>query len=176
MCSAYRTKLRNASNGVKTLLGEADIVMCNEKHSTHSTVLVASDLNHSALISWQDLQKLRVIPACFPAIAAVASCFQDLATKTLSAFPSVFSDTLDNKLMCTQRMKIYLKDNSLPYRVSAPRPIPLRFQEPANSEIAKHIASGIIIPCDEPTDWCSPAFLCPKATANVFAWLRTIPN
>ena len=59
-------------------------------------------------------------------------------------------------------MKIYLKDNCVPYRVSAPRPIPLRFQEPANAEISKYIASGIIVPCDKPTKWCSPAFLVPK--------------
>ena len=101
------TELRNASNGVMSLFGEADVVMCNDKHSTQSVVLVSSDLNHSALISWQDLQNLRVIPASFPAVAAVAHCSQDLKTKTLSAFSSVFSDSLDNKpTMCTQRMKI----------------------------------------------------------------------
>ena len=59
-------------------------------------------------------------------------------------------------------MKIYLKDNCVPYRVSAPRPIPLRFQEPTNAEILKYIASGIIVPCDKPTEWCSPAFFVPK--------------
>ena len=141
-------------------------MMCNDKHSTQSVVLVSSDLNHSALISWQDLQNLRVIPASFPAVAAVAHCSQDLKTKTLSAFSSVFSDSLDNKPMCTQRMKIYLKDNCVPYLVSAPHPICLRFQEPAASEISKYIASGIIIPCDEPTEWCSPAFFVPKADGN----------
>ena len=146
------TELHNACNGVMTLLGEAETVLCNDKHSARTVVLVASDLNHSALIGWQDLQKLRVIPASFPAVAAVARCFSDLKTKTLAAFPNVFSDTLDNKPMCAQRMKIYLKDNSVPYRVSAPRPIPLRFQEPANAEIAKYIASGIIAPCDAPTE------------------------
>ena len=156
------TELRNASNGVMNLLGEAETVLCNDKHSARTVVLVASDLNHSALIGWQDLQKLRVIPASFPAVAAVARCYSDLKTKTLAAFPNVFSDTLDNRPMCAQRMKIYLKDNSVPYRVSAPRPIPLRFQEPASAEIAKYIASGIISPCDAPTEWCSPAFFVPK--------------
>ena len=63
--------------------------------------------------------------------------------------------------MCAQQIKLYLKDNAAPYRVSAPRPIPLRFQEAAASEIAKHIASGIIVQCDEATDWCSPAFFVP---------------
>ena len=64
--------------------------------------------------------------------------------------------------MCAQEMKIHMKSGATPYRVSAPRPIPLRFQEPANAEIAKYIASGIITPCDDPTDWCSPAFFVPK--------------
>ena len=45
----------------------------------------------------------------------------------------------------------------MPYRVSAPR-----FQEPANAEISKYIASCIIVPCDKPTEWCSPAFFAPK--------------
>ena len=54
------------------LLGEANVVLCNDKHSAQSVVLVTADLRHSALIGWQDHQKLRVIPASFPAVAAVA--------------------------------------------------------------------------------------------------------
>ena len=64
--------------------------------------------------------------------------------------------------MCANNMKIFLKPNSIPYRVLAPRPIPLRFQEAAYSEIAKYIASGVIVPCSESTDWCFPAFFMPK--------------
>ena len=90
------------------LLGEAQVILCNDKHSTHSTVLVAADLNHAALIVWQDLQKLCVIPASFPAVAAVVQRYKDMKTKTLAAFPSVFSDTLDNKPMCTQKMHIHM--------------------------------------------------------------------
>ena len=82
------------------LLGEAKVVLCNERHSTHSTVLIA------ALIGWQDLQKLRVIPASFPAVAAVAQRFKEVKTKTLSAFPNVFSDTLDNN-QCVHRRCVY---------------------------------------------------------------------
>ena len=107
----------------------ADATLCNDKHSVMSTVLVATYINHSALVSWQDLQKLRVIPQSFPAVAAAVSVYNDMKTKTIAAFPQVFSDTLDNKPMCAEKMKIYLKQNAVPYRVSAPRPIPLRFQE-----------------------------------------------
>ena len=60
---------------------EAQVVLCNDRHSTQTTVLVAADLNHAALIGWQDLQKLRVIPASFPAVAAVAQCFKDIKQK-----------------------------------------------------------------------------------------------
>ena len=80
------TELRNASNTVMSLIGEADVVMCNDKHSTQSVVLVSADLGHSALISWQDLQNLHVIPASFPAVAAAARCFRDLKTKNIIGF------------------------------------------------------------------------------------------
>ena len=103
------------------------------------------------------MQKLCVIPV----VAAVVT-YNDIKTKTIATFPQVFSDTLDDRPMCAENMKIYLKENATPYRVSATRPIPLRFQEPANLEIEKYIKSGIIAPCDEPTDWCSPAFFVPK--------------
>ena len=142
-----RTELRNASGTVMDLLGEADVALCNEKHSVISTVLIARDINHSALISWVDLQKLCVIPKSFPAVVAAAVTYNDIKTKTIAAFPQVFSDTLDDRPMSAEKMKIFLKDNATPYRVSAPRPIPLRFQEPANSEIEKYIKSGIITPC-----------------------------
>ena len=86
------TELHNTSNTVMHLLGESEVVLCKNKHSVFSTVLVASHLNHVALISWQDLQKLHVIPKTFPAVAAV----YNIKTKTIAAFSSVFSDTLDN--------------------------------------------------------------------------------
>ena len=79
------TEIRNASNTIMRLVGEARVVLCNDKHSAVSTVLVSPELNHNALIGWQDLQRLRVIPASFPAVAAVASCFTSLRTKTLAA-------------------------------------------------------------------------------------------
>ena len=97
------TELRNACNGVMSLVGKADTVMCNDRHSNQSVVLVSSDLSHSALISWQDLQSLRVIPASFPAVAAVTRCYQDLKTKTLSAYSLVFSYSLENKPMWVSR-------------------------------------------------------------------------
>ena len=70
-----RTELRNASGAIMDLLGEADVALCNEKYSVISTALVARDINHSALISWVDLQKLRVIPESFPAVVAAVTTY-----------------------------------------------------------------------------------------------------
>ena len=50
------TELKNASGDIMRLLGEAQVVMCNDRHSTQSTVLVTAYLNHAALIGCQDLQ------------------------------------------------------------------------------------------------------------------------
>ena len=67
------TKLRNARNSVMTLLGGADATLCSDKHSVISILLVAAHINHAALVSWQDLQKLHVIPKSFPSVTAAAS-------------------------------------------------------------------------------------------------------
>ena len=79
------------------------------KNILYYPVLIAAHINHSALVSWQDLQKLYLIPKSFPAVAAAISVYNDMKTKTIAAFPKVFSDTLDNKPMCADKMKIYLK-------------------------------------------------------------------
>ena len=89
------------------LVGEAQVLMCNDKHSAITTVLVASDLNHCPLIGWQDLQQLRVIPASFLAVAAATSRFSSLCNKILLVFSLVFSDSLDNKPMCANDMTFF---------------------------------------------------------------------
>ena len=160
------TELRNASNCVMHLVGEARVVLCNDKHSAGTTVLVSPELNYNALIGWHDLKKLRVIPATFPAVAAAASCFDSLRTKTLQTFSHVFSDNLDNRPMCADEMKIFLTANSVPYRVSAPRAIPLRFQEAANAEIpntSPQVSLCLVLSPQIGARW---PFSCPRVTVK----------
>ena len=54
------------------------------------------------------------------------------------------------------KMKIHLSDSAIPYRVSTPRQIPLRFQETARSSLQDLIDAKIIVQETDPTDWCSP--------------------
>ena len=136
-------------------------MLCNDKHSVRTVVLVVSDLNHTALIGWQYLQRLRVIPASFPAVAAVAQCYSELKHKHCRYFQTSSLIHLTANLCVHKKLRFTLK-TIVCHIVSAPRPIPLRFQEPANAEISKYIASSIIAPCNTPTEWCSPAFFVPK--------------
>ena len=124
-------------------------------------VFVSSEVNHPALVGWEDLKLLRVIPASFPAVTAAAAemnCFDKLKGKMLSTYTEVFSNQLGVQPMKVPPMNKYLKDNAVPYRVSGPRPLPQRFEEAAQAEKDQHIASGALTKCDEPTYWCAPGF------------------
>ena len=52
---------------------------------------------------------------------------------------------------------------AVPFRVSVAWQIPLRFTVPAEAAINNLLENGIIVRCDEPTDWCSPGFFVPKS-------------
>ena len=147
-----------------------------KKHSTHSTVLVAADLNHAALIGWQDLQKLRVIPTSFPAVAAVAQCYKDIKTKTLAVFLSVFSDTLDNKPMCVQKMHIHVKDTCVPYRVSAPVLFLFNFRNRQMLGLRSTLHQASLFPATSLLIGVCLPLLFLRATGNAYAWLQITPN
>ena len=49
-------------------------------------------------------------------------------------------------------MNIFLKDNA----------VPQFFEEATQMEIDKHLASGVLVKCDGPTDWCAPEFFVSK--------------
>ena len=53
---------------------------------------------------------------------------------------------------------IHLKENTVPFRISVARQIPLRFQEPAEKSIRQLLDAKIITRCDTRTEWCSPGF------------------
>ena len=143
--------------------GSSDIILRSNTSSTSTTALVSPELKHTILVSWHDLISLGVIPASSPALSAAITSFDTLKLRISARFPTVFSDKLSPQPMRAPKMSVYLKDKPVPYRVSAPRPAPLRFQEAAEVAITDLIQAEIITRCDEPTEWCSPAFFVPKA-------------
>ena len=67
---------------------------------------------------------------------------------------------------------IHLKPDAIPYRVSAARPIPHCFTEPANKTIQNLINNNGIAPCVDPTEMCSLVFFVPKSDGKSFRLVR----
>ena len=153
--------LFSANGGKITVLGSANVIFSTSTCNVPSTVLVATDMTHPVLLSWHDMIKLVIIPASFPWPTA-ASVESSVREQILSAFPSVFSDELGVKPMNSEKVHLHLKDNAIPYRVSAARQIPLRFKEPAEACVKELLNKGVITPCHEPSEWCSPGFFVVK--------------
>jgi hypothetical protein len=155
-------RLLNASGANMNVIGETKVTINNDKYSIDTIAIVARDVSHNVLVSWHDLQRLGVIPASFPA-CATASRMTCLKEVMMGEFPSVFKDELSSEPMKVGEMRIHLTEKYVPYKVSTPRQVPLRFQGEAGRTVKDLLESGVITEEREPTDWCAPAFFVPKA-------------
>ena len=134
----------------------------NSKQSTKTMTIVVNSVSHPVLISWHDLQNLKIIPKVVPASACNVQSQNNIRDNLFKKFTDVFRDTLLPQPMSGEPVKINLKDSAAPFRMSVARQIPLRFQEPANAVIKGLIENKVIAPCPEPTDWCAPGFFVVK--------------
>ena len=61
-------------------------------------------------------------------------------------------------------MRIHLKEGAVPFALHTPRQIPYAFREAVKEELDSMVQQGIIKPCgDEPSEWCHPLVVVPKA-------------
>ena len=83
-------------------------------------------------------------------------------------FPDVLSDDLNGQCMNGPPMEIKLRSDIpiVPKRVLTARQVPRHYQEKANQLVNRLIKEEIITPCNEPTDWISPAHFVPKPGGN----------
>merc|ERR1712148_30365 len=63
-------------------------------------------------------------------------------------------------------MRINLKPDAQPFKVSVARQIPLRFQKNAELALKEFINSGVIVKVSEPTEWCAPGMFVEKPGTN----------
>ena len=63
-------------------------------------------------------------------------------------------------------MNIFLKENAISHCIFSPRLLPQLFEEIAQIQIDKPLTSGVLVKCDEPTDWCVPGFFVPKGNGK----------
>ena len=62
---------------------------------------------------------------------------------------------------------ISLTDDARPVALSSPRRVPIPLLEKVKDELARMQAQGIILPVDQPTDWCSGLVVVPKQSGAV---------
>ena len=55
-------------------------------------------------------------------------------------------------------MHIHIKEGATPRNVTTARRVPLRYESEAEKTVQELIEKGVIVPANETTDWCSPAF------------------
>ena len=143
--------------------------------------LVSDNLHANMLVSWRDLQRLGIISQNFPALAHqvqsaaaahfVASSPADTFEGILAEFADVFDETFVSPML-GDPMVVHLRRNDPSYRavrVSAPRRVPLHFQDEAAKDLQWFLKSGVIVrvPDNERTEWCSPGFFVPKPNGKV---------
>ena len=82
-------------------------------------------------------------------------------SKLMKTFDSVFSDELSEEPMRAPAMKIHLKPNPKPLRISTARQVPLRFKEESDKEVQSYIDKGVIVKVTADYLVCT-WILCPK--------------
>ena len=87
---------------------------------------------------------------------------ESVKEEIVGEFPEVFRDTLTEKPMRVPEMRIELRDNAVPYCITTPRQVPLRYQESISNMLDDLVSSKIIAKETRPAEWCLPAFFVPK--------------
>ena len=99
----------------------------------------------------------RSFPTCL-----CATHHEPIQEEIINIYTEVFTPSLSDEPMNVEPVHIYLMENAVPYRISTPRQVPLRFQNEADSTIIKLLKLGVIIRLDGPEPCCAPAFSVPK--------------
>ena len=134
--------------------------------SSEIHALVSDAIQDEMLLSYTDLILLKIIPGGFPN-TIIESC-REITTcsereKLIRDFPDVLSDELSPQPMKTEKpMHIHLKEGAVPRKVTSARRVPLRYEKEAERTVDELVKKGVIVPANETTDWCSPAFFVPK--------------
>ncbi|XP_068232095.1 uncharacterized protein [Palaemon carinicauda] len=181
-CSATSVTLTADGSQMTPALGTLKATLSLANRSCHAMIQVHEGVQ-MPLLSYAHCKELAIIPPDFPRptlqVVHVNRC-KDLplhANSTpaeareyfLRTFPDVLVSKEDLKAaplrsMAGPPMKIHLKEDAVPFAIHTPRQIPYAFREPVKIELDSMVQQGIIKPCgDEPSEWCHPLVVAPKA-------------
>ena len=182
--SGRKYRIRAANSNSMQCEGTVLIEFSYEGTSVIVKALVSKDIEGDILVSWHDLQLLKVLPPNFPArIDAIDSVAlsesvsvytsssenfelsddqQQQLKKVTDKYSDVFGAFGSTKLrpMKGPPMQIHLKKGIpiRPKRVLTARAIPLGMHEEAEQILKQALEDGILRRVEGPTEWVSPAF------------------
>ena len=134
--------------------------------TTQINTLVSDAIQDEMLLSYTDLIALKIIPGGFPNM--IVEICREISTNSecenlIKDYPDVLSDELSPRPMRTEKpMHIHLMEGAVPRKVTSARRMPLRYEKEAELTVNELVKKGVIIPVNETTNWCSPAFFVPK--------------
>jgi len=132
--------------------------------------LSVKDVSHIETLYVVDQTKaLLSRSACVKLGLITCDCDIDTVCDTTDAivfkkeFPTLFQGLgrMDNEV------GIELRSDCRPFAISTPRSVPYPLLGSVKEELDDMVAKGVIFPVSEPTDWCSPMVVVPKANKRV---------
>jgi hypothetical protein len=168
LSAANRTKINVA--------GMTSLEVVEKGRLVHTIVTIVSQNVTQTIVGWQDLKAMGVISSDWPAMpqqedtihAADANDKEKqlgvLKIHMLNKYNTVFSDTINEKLIAGSPMKIHLSDDIeiAPQKCYVARALPVHQQGAATKLKQELEAAGIIQNVDKPTAWTSQGFFVPK--------------
>ena len=83
--------------------------------------------------------------------------------KLIRDYPDILSNELSPNPMKTDKpMHIHVKEGAIPRKVTSARRVPICYEKEAEKTVNEIIKKDVIVPANETTDWCSPAFFVTK--------------
>ena len=180
-------KLSSCEQEELTLLGKFICTIRLGDVEARRTPIFVSKNTQGFVMGWRTCQQLKIIPDDFPTQIASVNVTSDVDGNFMASVPEepsdadiantkthllqVFADVFDAgklKPMKGEPIKIHLKENAVPYAVTAARQIPFAFRDQVKSEIARLCDEGIIEKLgDVATDWCHPLVVVSKPNGSI---------
>ena len=144
------------------------------------------------LLAWYVCQQVNILPDTYPQPINSSKTLRKLASilkaentrfiisenptkaeiskienELIKSYSDVFSEDTTLREMNSKPMKIYLKDDVVPFALPVPRQIPLAFRRMAKTELDQLVQAGVIAPVIEATDWVHPMVVVPKPNGGI---------
>lgn len=163
-------KLRGPSNQALHCIGYTVIKFRWGENVSKQIVYICKGLTR-ALLGKPAINSLKIVtlsePGTYSCSEITSEPSKDIPKETqeiISRFPEVFQGLGKVK---GDPIHIKMKDDVTPYRLTAPRRMPIPMLKAVEAEIARMEELGVIRKVDNPTDWCHPIVVVPKPSGAI---------